>query len=109
MYVCHSNSLLPPPLNSIHNDEAIDNGCSNHTWPLTASVHNLQKTASSATINVKLPNFILMAQSHHVTVPIYVMPSSAKHVKIIPDHAYKPLLSLGQLADAGYTFQEYHN
>ena len=33
------------------------------------------------------------------------MPSSAQKVKIFPDHTYKPLLSLGQLADAGYTFQ----
>ena len=33
------------------------------------------------------------------------MPSSAQEVKIFPDHTYKPILSLGQLADAGYTFQ----
>ena len=32
-----------------------------------------------------------------------------QHVKIFPDHAYKPLLSLGQLSDAGYTFQGDHN
>ena len=50
----------------------------------------------------------LMAHSHHGTVPIPDMPSSAQHVKIFPDHAYKPLLSLGQLADTGYTFQGDH-
>ena len=33
------------------------------------------------------------------------MPSSAQEVKIFPDRTYKPLLSLGQLADAGHTFQ----
>ena len=36
------------------------------------------------------------------------MPSSAKEVKIFPYHTYKPLISLGQLDDAGYTFQGYH-
>ena len=36
------------------------------------------------------------------------MPSSAQEVKILPDHTYKPLLSLGKLADAGYTFQGDH-
>ena len=36
------------------------------------------------------------------------MPSSAQEVKIFPDHTYKPLLSLGQLSDAGYTFQGDH-
>ena len=108
MYVCHSNSLFPPPLNLRHNDAAIYSGCSTHTWPLTAPVHNFQKTASSAAINVNLPNDQLMAQSHHGTVPIPDMPSSAQQVKIFPDHAYKPLLSFGQSADAGYTFQGYH-
>ena len=101
MYVCHSNSLYPHPLKSIHNDAAIDSGCSTHTWPLMAPVHNFQKTTSSTAVNIKLPNDQIMAQYHHGTVPIPDMPSSAKHVKIFPDHAYKPLLSLGQLADAG--------
>ena len=36
------------------------------------------------------------------------MPSSSQQVKLFPDHTYKPLLSLGQLADAGYTFQGDH-
>ena len=109
MYVYHSNSLIPPPLNSRHNDAAIDSGCSTHTWPLTAPVHNFQKTASSAVINVKLPNDQLMAQSRHGTMPISDMPSSAKHIKIFPDHSYKPLLSLGQLADVCYKFQGDNN
>ena len=108
MYVCHLNSVFPPPLNLSHNDAAIDSGCSTHTWPLTAPVQNIQKTAPSAAINVKLPNDQIMAQSHHFTVPIPDMPSSAQKVKIFPDHTYKPLLSLGQLADAGYTFQGDH-
>ena len=46
-----------------------------------------------------------MAQSHHGTVTISDIPSSAQHVKIFLDHSYKTLLSLGQLADAGYKFQ----
>ena len=29
----------------------------------------------------------------------------SKKLKMFPDHAYKPLLSLGQLADVGYKFQ----
>ena len=66
------------------------------------------KIAPSAAINVKLPNDQIMAQSHHVNVPIPDMPSSAKELKIFPDHTYKPLFSLVQLADAGYTFQGYH-
>ena len=108
MYVFHSNSLFPPPLNLRHNDEAIYSGCSTHTWPLTAPAQNFQKTAPSAAINIKLPNDPIVAQSHHGTVPIPDMPSSAQQVKIFPDHTYKPLLSLGQLADAGYTFQGDH-
>ena len=96
-------------MNSRHNDAAIDSGCSTHTWPLTTPVYNFQKTASSASINVKLPNDQLMAQSHHGTVPISGMPSSTQHIKIFPDHAYKPLLYLELLADAGYTFQGEHN
>ena len=108
MYVCHSNSLFPPPLNLIHNDATIDIGCSTHTWPLTAPVQNFQKTAPSAAINVKLPNDQIMAQSHHGTVPIPDMPYSDQQVKIFPDHTYKPLLYLGQLADASYTFQGDH-
>ena len=104
MYVCHSNSFIPPPLKSRHNYAAIDSGFSTHTWPLTAPVHNFQKTASSAAINIKLPNDQLMEQSHRGTVPIFDMPSSAQHVKTFPGHSYKPLLYLGQLADAGYKF-----
>ena len=100
--------LAIPPLNLRHHDATIDSVCSTHTWPLMASVHNFPKTASSSAINVKLPNDQLMAQSHHGTVPIPDMPSSDQQVKIFPDHTYKPLLSLGQLADAGYTFQGDH-
>ena len=48
-----------------------------------------------------------MAQSQHGNVPIPDMPSSSQEVKIFPDHTYKPFLSLGQLAGAGYTFQGY--
>ena len=92
-------------MNLRHNDAAIDSGCTTHTWPLTAPVQNIQKTAPSAAINVKLPNDQIMVQSHHGNVPIVEMPSSAQEVKIFPDHTYKPLLSLGQLADAGYKFQ----
>ena len=91
-----------------HNYAAIDSGCTTHTWPLTAPVQNIQKTASSAAINVKLSNDQIMAQSHHGTIPIPDMPSSSQEVKIFPDHTYKPLLSLGQLADSGYTFQGDH-
>ena len=56
MCVCHSNSLFTPPLNLRHNDASIDSGCSTYTWPLTAPVHNFQKTSSSVAINVKLTN-----------------------------------------------------
>ena len=84
MYVCHSNSFILPPLNSKHNDTAINSGCSTHTWPLNAPVHNFQKTASSAAINVKLPKDQVMAQSHHGTMPISDMLSSAQHVKNLP-------------------------
>ena len=108
MYVCHYNSLFPPPLNLRNNDAAIDSGCSTHTWPLTAPVQNFQKTAPSAAINVKLPNDQIMVQSHHGTVPIHDMHSSAQQVEIFPYHTYRPLLSVGKLADAGYTFQGYH-
>ena len=108
VYICHYNSLFPPPLNLKHNDAGIDSGCSTHTWLLTAPVQNLQKTAPSAAMNVKLRNDQIMAQSHHGTVPIPEMPSSTQQVKIFPKHTYKPLLSLGQLADAGYTFQGDH-
>ena len=101
MYVCQSNNVFTPPLNLRHNDAAIDSGCSTHTWPLTATVQNIQTTAPSAAINVNLPNDKIMAQSHHGTVPIPDMPFSAQQVKSFPDHTYKPLLSLGQLADAG--------
>ena len=95
-------------MNLRHNDAAIECGCTIHNWPLTDPVQNIQKTAPSAAINVKLRNDQIMAQSHHGTVPIPDMPSSAQEVKIFPDHTYKPLLSLGQLADAGYTFQGDH-
>ena len=106
VYVCHFNSIFPPKVNMRHNDAAIDSGCTTHTWPLMAPVQNIPKTAPSATINVKLPKDQIMAQSHHGNVPIIYMPSSAQELKLFPDHTYKPLLSLGQLADSGYTFQE---
>ena len=105
VYVCHSNSFIPPPLNSKNIDAAINSVCSTHTWPLTAPVQNFQKTASSIAINVKLPNDQVMAQSHHGIVPISDIPSSAQYVKIFPDHSYKPLFSLGQPAKSGYKFQ----
>ena len=95
-------------MNLRHNDAAIDSGCTTYTWPLTAPVQNIKKNAPSATINVKLPNDQIMGQSHHGNVPIPDMPSSAQEVKIFPDHTYKPLLSLGQLPDAGYMFQGDH-
>ena len=92
-------------MNLRNNDAAIDSGCTTHTWPLTAPVQNIQKTGPSDPINVKLPNDQIMAQSHHGTVPIPDMPSSAQEVKTFPDQTYKTLLSLGKLADAGYMFQ----
>ena len=92
-------------MNLRHIDAAIYSGCTTHTWPLTAPIQNIPKTAPSAAINVKLPNDQIRAQSHHGNVPIPDMPSSAQEVKIIPDHTYKPLLSLGLLADVGYTLQ----
>ena len=95
-------------MNLRQNDAAIDSGCTTHTWPLTALVQNIQKRAPSVAINVKLPNDQIMAQSHHGNVPILDMPSYAQEVQTIPDHMYKPLLCLGQLADAGYTFQGDH-
>ena len=95
-------------MNLRHNDAAIDSGCTTHTWPLTAPVQNILKTSPSSAINVKLPNDKIMSQSHHGNVPIPDMPSSSQEVKIFPDHTYKPLLSLGKLADAGYTFQGDH-
>ena len=95
-------------MNLRNNDTAIDSGCTTHTWPLTAPVQNIPKTAPSAAINVKLPNDQIMAESHHGNVPILEITSSAQEVKIFPDHTYKPLLSLGQLADAGYKFQGDH-
>ena len=58
--------------------------------------------------NQHMPNDQIIAQSHHVTVPKPDMPSSSQQVKIFPDHTYKPLLSLWQLADIGYTFQGNH-
>ena len=109
MYVCNSNNLIQPPLNPRHNDAAINSGCSTHTWSLTALVHSFPKTASSAAMNVKLSNDQLMAQLYHGTVPISNMPSSAQHVKTFLDHSYKPLISLGQLADASYKFQGDNN
>ena len=45
-----------------------------------------------------------MLQTHHGEVPIPDLPASAKPVRIFPDHGYKPLLSLGKFADAGYSF-----
>ena len=108
VYVCNSNSVFPTPLNLRHNDADIDSGCTTHTWPLTAPVQNIKKTAPSAAININLPNDQIMAQSHHGTVPIPDMHSSAHQVKIFLEHTYKPLLSLGQLADVGYTFQGDH-
>ena len=101
----HSNSIFTPIVNMRHNDAAIDSGCNTQTWPLTASVQIIQKNSPSAAINVKLPNDKIMAQSHHGNGPIVDMPSSVQEVKIFLDHTYKPLLSLGQLADAGYAFQ----
>ena len=99
---------FPPKMNLRHTDAAIDSGCTTHTWPLTAPVQNIPKTAPSAAINVNLPNDQIIAQSHHVNVPIPDMPSSSQEVKTFPDHTYKYLISLVQLADAGYTFQGYH-
>lgn len=104
MSLCHSTTLHRSALDSAHNDAAIDSGCTSHTWPLTAPVDNFQPTPAAASIQVTLPNNHIMAQSHHGSVPIPDMPTSAKAVNIFPDHSYKPLLSLGQLADAGYTF-----
>ena len=89
-------------MNLRHNDAAIDSGYTTHTWPLMAPVQNIQKIAPSVAINVKLPNDQIMVQSHHGNVPIPDMPSSAQEVKIFSDHTYKPLLSLGELADAGF-------
>ena len=46
-----------------------------------------------------------MTQSHQGTLPISDMPPAAKTLKIYAEHSYKPLLSLGQLADSGYISQ----
>ena len=45
-----------------------------------------------------------MLQTHTATLPIEDMPHNAKVLKIYSEHSYKPLLSLGQLADSGYIF-----
>ena len=73
-------------MNLRQNDAAIDSWCTTHTWPLTDPVQNIPKTAPSAAINVKLPNDQIMVHSHHGTVPIPDIPSSAQELKIFPDH-----------------------
>ena len=45
-----------------------------------------------------------MTQTHTGTLPIFDMPPAAKTLKLYAEHTYKPLLFLGQLADAGYKF-----
>ena len=42
--------------------------------------------------------------NHTAKLPITDMPQNAKILKIYSEHSYKPLLSLGQLADSGYIF-----
>ena len=65
-----------------HNDAAIDSGFTTHTWPLMAPVKNIQKTAPSVAINVKLPNDQIMAQSHHGNVPSFKCPEpTTGHIK----------------------------
>ena len=43
-----------------------------------------------------------MTQKHTSNLPIQDMPASAKLIKVYVEYAHKPLLTLGQLANAGY-------
>ena len=45
-----------------------------------------------------------MLHSHSGDIPIEDVPPAAKKAKAFQGHSYKPLLSLGQFADSGYTF-----
>ena len=88
-------------------DAVVDSGCTTHTFPAENRLDLKPVPASHAT-RCLLPNGNSMTQSHTGTIPIFDMPPAAKILKVYAEHAYKPLLSLGQLADAGYKFSGDH-
>ena len=92
------------PVNNLDssNDAVVDSGCTTHTFPADNTNLDLNPIPAKLATNCHLPNGNIMTQSHISNLPIEDMPASAKLIKVYAEHAYKPLLSLGQLADAGY-------
>ena len=81
----------------------VDSGCTMQTFPADNTKLDLNPIPVPLVTNYQLSNGNSMTQTHTSNLPIDDMPASAELIKVYADHAYKSLLSLGQLADAGYT------
>ena len=86
------------------NDAVLDSGCTTHTFPAESFFLDKKSVPAANATCFQLPNGNTMTQTHTGTLPISDMLPAAKPLKIYAEHTYKPLLSLGQLANAGYKF-----
>ena len=76
-----------------------DTGCTSHFGSPTTPVTDAKP--ANPPILVRNPNGTIMESSHEAKLNIPGLPAEARHIHILPDLESDPLLSIGQLCDAG--------
>jgi hypothetical protein len=89
-----------PPLLK-HNETAlVDSGCTGHF--LLSKAPCLNKTLTSSSLTVRLPNGQTMKSAHTATLDIPQLSKVAKAAHVFPAMENNSILSVGQLCDEGY-------
>ena len=98
-YIILPPTYLSPPLNLFC---AIANsGCTNHYFSADVPCENIRP--ANATIVVGKPNGASMHSSHTGLLHFHDLPEAARTTHIFPYMQQRALISVGQVADAGFT------
>ncbi|GAX09321.1 hypothetical protein FisN_6Lu323 [Fistulifera solaris] len=89
----------PPARISPFTDGIANSGCTSHFLPVDTPVESCVPTTNPITI--ANPNGTLMYSTHDAILALPALPLSARRAHIVPNLHTKPLLSIGQLCDAG--------
>jgi len=92
-----------PPTNHAPFYAIADSGCTAHFFSTTTPVCN--KRPTDAPLSIHTPSGAVIHSTHEADLNCPELPLAARHGHIVPQLATQPLLSIGQLCDAGCEVQ----
>ena len=102
-YAADLVSKLPPPVGPPTTNTPFyaiaDSGCTAHFFSPTTPVCNKRQTNTPLTIHT--PSGAIIHSTHEAELDCPSLPPAARHGHVVPQLATQPLLSIGQLCDAG--------